>query len=145
VVQHESLSVSKLTKIVTTLYPFLKKELFLHYGEDDIAKVVEKTVSEFARQEIVYLDGDTVSISQKRIQSLILCARTIQETLQRYSIAITQLADAPELGRAELEQRSQQECLIQQATLLDSVTGATKRLVLAVSHPDEQRGCPLPE
>ncbi|CCN69825.1 glycerol-3-phosphate 1-O-acyltransferase PlsB [Vibrio nigripulchritudo] len=108
VVQHESLSVSKLTEIVTTLYPFLKKELFLHYDENDIAEVVEKTVAEFARQEIVYLDGDTVSISQKRIQSLILYARTIQETLQRYSIAITQLADAPELGRAELEQRSQQ-------------------------------------
>ncbi len=108
VVQHEKIQLSSIIDTVQTLYPFLKKELFIHYDESEMEGVITKTVSEFSRQELVVLNDDLVSVSQNRIQSLILYARTIQETLQRYSIAISQLAAAPELGRTELELRSQQ-------------------------------------
>ncbi|RTZ24690.1 glycerol-3-phosphate 1-O-acyltransferase PlsB [Vibrio penaeicida] len=108
VVQHENIKLSSIIDSVTTLYPFLKKELFIHYDESDIGDVVTQTIEEFTRQELITLKDGNVSLSQCRIQSLILYARTIQETLQRYSIAITQLVAAPELGRTELEQHSQQ-------------------------------------
>ena len=108
VVQYESMPITKIKESVEQLYPFLKKELFLRYNQDDIADVVDATIQELLRQELVQIKDDNISLNQPKIQLLILLARTIAETLQRYAIAINILGSNPELDKVQLEQKSQE-------------------------------------
>ncbi|MDG3086656.1 glycerol-3-phosphate 1-O-acyltransferase PlsB [Vibrio hannami] len=108
VVRHMSVTRDQVQKSVAQLYPFLKKELFLKYEADELEAVVNALINELARQELITLKGDTLSINQIKIQSLMLLSRSIAETLQRYAIAINQLVFDPAVDRAELEQRSQE-------------------------------------
>ncbi len=107
VVRHESISVNQIKSIVHQLYPFLKKELFLHYPSSDLDDAIDNILSEFVRQKLVCHTEEIISIEQTRIQLLMLWARTITETLQRYAIAINILGTNPELDKSELEKRSQ--------------------------------------
>ncbi|WED21742.1 glycerol-3-phosphate 1-O-acyltransferase PlsB [Vibrio sp. JC009] len=107
VVQHSSLSVEQIQTTVKALYPFLKKELFLRYEEQELEAVVDALIQELVNQEQINLKDGVVSINQSNIQSLMLLARSIAETLQRYAIAINQLAFDPDVDKSELEQRSQ--------------------------------------
>jgi glycerol-3-phosphate O-acyltransferase len=107
VVRHRSLPYSEVEATVRKLYPFLKKELFLRYEEDELSSVVAAIVEELVRQELICEQDGLLSIQQSETQALMLLARTIAETLQRYAIAINQLVFDPEVDKAELEQRSQ--------------------------------------
>jgi glycerol-3-phosphate O-acyltransferase len=53
------------------------------------------------------IEGENVAINQANTQVLMLLGRTITETLQRYAIALNLLSTNPELGKADLEKRSQ--------------------------------------
>jgi len=108
VIQHQTLSLTGIQRSVTTLYPFLKKELFLRYEESQLNDVVSMTINELVRQGLLTQTEQHISLNQAHIQSLMLLSRTILETLQRYSIAVCQLVAQPELGKADLEQKSQQ-------------------------------------
>lgn len=108
VVRHESISVEQIKNSVAKLYPFLKKELFLRYDFTEIDDVVEKIIDELVQQKLVCQTENAISIEQANIQSLMLLARTIAETLQRYAIAINILGANPDLDKSELEQKSQE-------------------------------------
>lgn len=107
VIQHQTLTITEIQRAVTTLYPFLKKELFLRYELQDIDDVVSKTIDELSTQGLVTKVDQNISLNQAHIQSLMLLSRTILETLQRYSIAVCQLVAEPDLGKADLELKSQ--------------------------------------
>jgi len=106
-IRQRNLSVAKIQANVAQIYPFLKKELFLSYQEDELDELVVKTLHEFADQKMISLDGDKLEINQSNNQPLVLLGRTITETLQRYSIAMNLLVAYPELGKSDLEQKSQ--------------------------------------
>lgn len=106
-IRQRNLSVAKIQANVAQVYPFLKKELFLSYQEDELDELVVKTLHEFADQKMISLDGDKLEINQSNNQPLVLLGRTITETLQRYSIAMNLLVAYPELGKSDLEQKSQ--------------------------------------
>lgn len=108
VVRHESISVEQIKNSVAKLYPFLKKELFLRYDFTEIDDVVEKIIDELVQQKLICQTENAISIEQANIQSLMLLARTIAETLQRYAIAINILGANPDLDKSELEQKSQE-------------------------------------
>ncbi len=108
VVRHESISVKYIKSVVHQLYPFLKKELFLNYDQSNIDQTVESILDELVRQKLVCRTEDNISIDQPRIQSLMLLARTIAETLQRYAISINLLGANPELEKPELEKKCQE-------------------------------------
>ncbi len=107
IIRQRNLSVEKIQANVAQIYPFLKKELFLSYQEDELDELVVKTLHEFADQKMISLDGDKLEINQSNNQPLVLLGRTITETLQRYSIAMNLLVAYPELGKSDLEQKSQ--------------------------------------
>ncbi len=92
---------------VAQIYPFLKKELFLSYQEEELNQLVVKTLNQFAEQNMISLDGNKLELNQSNNQTLVLLGRTISETLQRYSIAMNLLIAYPELGKSDLEQKSQ--------------------------------------
>ncbi|MDV6254077.1 glycerol-3-phosphate 1-O-acyltransferase PlsB [Vibrio sp. EA2] len=107
IIRQRNVTVEAVQENVAQIYPFLKKELFLSYQEDDLNELVVRVLNEFAEQKMIYLDGNKLEINQSNNQSLVLLGRTINETLQRYSIAMNLLVAYPELGKSDLEQNSQ--------------------------------------
>lgn len=99
VVRHERISVEQIKSTVQLLYPFLKKELFLRYDVSELPEVVDLLIGELARQELISVKLDSVTLLQPKIQSLMLLARTIEETLQRYAIALNLLGANPDLEK----------------------------------------------
>lgn len=106
-IRQRELSIADIQKNVATLYPFLKKELFLSYPEDQLEEVVANIIEELARQGMIMVKDNEVTINQSNSQPLMLLGRTISETLQRYSIALNLLVENPDLDKSELEQKSQ--------------------------------------
>ncbi|MFW8628836.1 glycerol-3-phosphate 1-O-acyltransferase PlsB [Vibrio natriegens] len=107
IIRQRNVTVESVQQNVALIYPFLKKELFLSYQEEDLNELVEKILNEFVEQKMICLDGNKLEINQSNNQPLVLLGRTITETLQRYSIATNLLVAYPELGKSDLEQKSQ--------------------------------------
>ncbi|MCV5869066.1 glycerol-3-phosphate 1-O-acyltransferase, partial [Escherichia coli] len=57
IIRQRNLTVEKIQENVAQIYPFLKKELFLSYQEEDLNDLVVKTLNEFAEQKMICLDG----------------------------------------------------------------------------------------
>ncbi|PMJ90328.1 glycerol-3-phosphate 1-O-acyltransferase PlsB [Vibrio sp. 10N.261.55.A7] len=106
-IRSRQLPLSEIESRVAKIYPFLKQELFLSIEEEALSDVVNAYIEELSRQGHVCIDGDNVAINQANTQVLMLLGRTITETLQRYAIALNLLSTNPELGKADLEKRSQ--------------------------------------
>ncbi|MDC5838593.1 glycerol-3-phosphate 1-O-acyltransferase PlsB [Vibrio europaeus] len=107
-VRHQQLSLAQIKQNVALVYPFLKQELFLSIEEDKLGELTEAYIEEIAHQGLVTIDSEqNVAINQANNQVLVLLGRTITETLQRYAIALNLLVANPELGKADLELKSQ--------------------------------------
>ncbi len=107
-IRHQKLSLSQIKANVALVYPFLKQELFLSITEEKLDDMTEAYIEELARQGVLNIDSEhNVAINEANTQLLVLLGRTITETLQRYAIALNLLVANPELGKADLEQRSQ--------------------------------------
>ncbi|PWI31864.1 glycerol-3-phosphate 1-O-acyltransferase [Vibrio albus] len=107
VVRHQRIEIQAVTETLHLLYPFLKKELFLHYQSEELDGVISSIIGEFSQQNMITVDGDRVLLNQQNIQPLMLLAQTITETLQRYAIVLNQLISEPEMDKSDLEQKSQ--------------------------------------
>ncbi|WKY57984.1 glycerol-3-phosphate 1-O-acyltransferase PlsB [Vibrio sp. SNU_ST1] len=106
-IRQHGLSIDAIQENVAAIYPFLKKELFLSYDEDQLESVVANIIDELVSQGMLVVSDNQVSINQSNSQALMLLGRTISETLQRYSIALNLLAENPDLDKSDLEQKSQ--------------------------------------
>ncbi|MFS1895511.1 glycerol-3-phosphate 1-O-acyltransferase PlsB [Vibrio lentus] len=106
-IRQRGISISTIQKNVAAIYPFLKKELFLSYDEEQLEDVVANIINELVSQGMIVVSDDEVTINQSNSQALMLLGRTISETLQRYSIALNLLAENPDLDKSDLEQKSQ--------------------------------------
>ncbi|CAH8210506.1 glycerol-3-phosphate 1-O-acyltransferase PlsB [Vibrio aestuarianus] len=108
-IRQQSLSLDQIKTNVALVYPFLKQELFLSYAQDQLADVVSDYIDELQRQQLVSVNDDgMVTINQAKTQVLMLLGRTIAETLQRYAISLNLLVANPDLGKSDLEQKSQE-------------------------------------
>ncbi|SBS65298.1 glycerol-3-phosphate 1-O-acyltransferase PlsB [Vibrio atlanticus] len=106
-IRQRGLSIDAIQENVASIYPFLKKELFLSYEEDKLEGVVSNIIEELVNQGMLVISDNEVTINQSNSQALMLLGRTISETLQRYSIALNLLAENPDLDKSDLEQKSQ--------------------------------------
>ena len=106
-VRRQKLSLEQIKVNVAQIYPFLKQELFLSIEESRLDEVVEAYVTELANQGLISITDDMVELKQNNTQVLVLLGRTISETLQRYAIALNLLVANPELGKADIELKSQ--------------------------------------
>jgi len=107
-VRQHRMSVEQVKRNVAKVVPFLKQELFLSVDEERLDEVVESYLQELARQGHIAIENDQVTINESNTQVLVLLGRTISETLQRYSIALNLLVKNPELGKSDLEKKSQE-------------------------------------
>ncbi|MDR9827369.1 glycerol-3-phosphate 1-O-acyltransferase PlsB [Vibrio sp. FNV 38] len=106
-IRHQTCTKQQIIDTVHAIYPFLQQELFLGTDENELSALVHRYLEELARQSVITLDGDKVAIHQANTQILLLLGSTISETLQRYAIAMNLLVSDPELGKLDLEKRSQ--------------------------------------
>ena len=106
-VRRQKLTMAQIKANVAQVYPFLKQELFLSIDEANLDQAVEAYVNELANQGLISIEQEMVEIKQNNTQVLVLLGRTISETLQRYSIALNLLVAMPELGKSDLEIKSQ--------------------------------------
>ncbi|MFA0349485.1 glycerol-3-phosphate 1-O-acyltransferase PlsB [Vibrio sp. 10N.222.55.C6] len=106
-IRQHGLTIDTIQENVAAIYPFLKKELFLSYDEDQLESVVANIIEELVGQGMLVVSDNQVTINQSNSQALMLLGRTISETLQRYSIALNLLAENLDLDKSDLEQKSQ--------------------------------------
>ncbi|WDY52354.1 glycerol-3-phosphate 1-O-acyltransferase PlsB [Vibrio fluvialis] len=107
-IRQQQMPIEQIQTCVAKMYPFLKQELFLSYDESQLDDVVMHYLAELQRQELVTLDNGVATINQSKTQVLMLLGRTISETLQRYAIALNLLVANPDLGKSDLENKSQE-------------------------------------
>lgn len=107
-IRHQKLSVEKVQENVALIYPFLKQELFLNHTQQELSEIVTRYLNELQRQELININKGVATINQAKTQLLMLLGRTISETLQRYAITLNLLVENPELGKSDLEVKSQE-------------------------------------
>ncbi|GAD90982.1 MULTISPECIES: glycerol-3-phosphate 1-O-acyltransferase PlsB [Vibrio] len=107
IIQLPDCTLAKLQHNISVLYPFLKKEFFLSYDDEQLEEKIELIVQELLAQKLIQIDDDVINLNQSNIHTIQLLSRTISETLQRYSIALNLLASRPEVTQEDLEVRCQ--------------------------------------
>ncbi|MGX5175241.1 glycerol-3-phosphate 1-O-acyltransferase PlsB [Aliikangiella sp. IMCC44653] len=113
-INQDSLEERKLIEQLQKLYPFLKKELFLHWSSNQFSQHIHDCVNVFVskglliRRDAKLFRADE---SSAEFEQLFNHAQIARPTLQRYGIILTLLstqAGRSNLTRQELEKRSQQ-------------------------------------
>lgn len=107
-ISHQKLNRSQIQHSIEAIYPFLQQELFLNIEFEQLAEKVDAYIQELERQNLIHIEDDFIAIDQANIQILMLLGRTIMETLQRYAITLNLLMAQPQLGKSDLEQKSQE-------------------------------------
>lgn len=92
---------------VTAIAPLLKNEFFITI--DDIEAYTKKLITFFIDQEYVQVERDDVLVVDRQsngYSQLSLLARVMKDTLQRYALTFSRIAQLDGVQRGELEQDS---------------------------------------
>jgi glycerol-3-phosphate O-acyltransferase len=106
VMHHRQVSRAELLHQVELIYPMLKAELFMHFDTPELPQVLDVLTLELARQQIIHLEDDELTLNPARIRTLQLLAAGVRETLQRYAITFSLLTNNPSINRGALEKES---------------------------------------
>jgi len=110
----QSMTQSALIEDLLKLFPLLKKELFLHWNEQQFKLHIEQNIEVFIKKEMLSRKSNTLIRADENHQGfnqLFTHAQIARPTLLRYSIILTILSAQSGRGninRKELETRSQQ-------------------------------------
>jgi len=107
ILQHKSLTYDELLKQVKLIYPMLKRELFLHWSDEQLEPEIKRLLDELCRQALITeSEGVIAATSSQKYRTLQLLAAGVRETLQRYAITFTILSAKPTINRGTLEKES---------------------------------------
>lgn len=101
----------KLVKIVAEIYPLLKEELFIYMDVPAATKYAENLVDAMVAEKLLLQSDDVLMVpdtTSAQFYSLWILKSVIQETLQRYTLVLTQLEYLGTTSRNSLEKRSRQ-------------------------------------
>ena len=101
----------KLVKIVAEIYPLLKEELFIYMDVPAATKYAENLVDAMVAENLLLQSDDVLMVpdtTSAQFYSLWILKSVIQETLQRYTLVLTQLEYLGTTSRNSLEKRSRQ-------------------------------------
>ncbi|AUX95076.1 glycerol-3-phosphate 1-O-acyltransferase PlsB [Mixta gaviniae] len=104
--QHNAISAEELLRQVAVIYPLLKSELFLRWDKEELPELLQALTAELARQQLIAIDGEMISLNAGRFRTLQLLAAGMRETLQRYAITFSILSANPAINRGSLEKES---------------------------------------
>ena len=104
---------STLLKKCTSIFPFIKQELFVHWDEDQLNTNLNQAIDFFVTQGLLVQNENDLSRpleSEENFEQLMLLAQFVRPTLLRYGILLTLLSTqaGQRTSRKELERHSQQ-------------------------------------
>ncbi|MGK2946307.1 MAG: glycerol-3-phosphate 1-O-acyltransferase PlsB [Candidatus Malihini olakiniferum] len=106
VMHRRRITADELIRQMLLIYPLIQAELFLHFNKEALPAVIETLTAELVRQELIFINQDTLMLNPIRIRTLQLLAAGVRETLQRYAITLSLLGANPEINRGKLEKES---------------------------------------
>jgi glycerol-3-phosphate O-acyltransferase len=96
-------------EMVEKLYPFLKKEFFMHFSVKQAVEYAEALIGQMKAQGLLIQSGRYLAppaASDTGFHSSWLLSRAMQETWQRYAVVLRVLEKEKSLGRSQLEKQS---------------------------------------
>jgi glycerol-3-phosphate O-acyltransferase len=105
--RNEGLSHADLLSRCRRLYPLLKNELFLRYEPEALDSQVEAILSALRELALIEEHDEGYWVRPEEQMRLLLLGQSIQETLQRYAITLSQIQQQPDITLAQLESDSQ--------------------------------------
>ena len=102
---------TKVIEIVTQIYPLLKKELFIYMDIETATKYTESLIDSMVAENMLQVTEGKLLVpetSSVQFYSLWILKSVIQETLQRYTLVLSQLELLGSTSRSSLEKRSRQ-------------------------------------
>ncbi|TQV88812.1 glycerol-3-phosphate 1-O-acyltransferase PlsB [Aliikangiella coralliicola] len=109
----QSMTQTDLVGELSKLFPFLKKELFIHWDEQKFEQHIEKNIDVLVERSMLFREDEMLTRapeSDSGFDQLFTHAQIARPTLLRYGIILTLLstqAGRENLSRQELEKRSQ--------------------------------------
>ena len=89
------------------IYPLLKNELFLRYELEELDTQVPAILAAFQELALIEEHSDGYWVRPEEQMRLLLLGQSIQETLQRYAITLSQIQQQPAITLQQLESDSQ--------------------------------------
>ena len=107
ILHYEAIQKDLVIDTAKKLYPFLQKELFLRFNEEELHAYLEAIIAEFERQNLIQSNANILALNKSHVRTLQLWSAGVREILQRYNITINILQNDPNIARADLEKNSQ--------------------------------------
>ncbi len=111
--RHNHIAKDKILSYIKAFYPFLKKELYIHWNESDLDSRVDTLLETMLEHGLLNMGTKNYCVPHSdtpQWSRLMLLAEAVQPALQRYAISLTllhSLDDNASIRRVELEQESQ--------------------------------------
>ena len=105
--RQEGLDLPTLQAQCRQLYPLLRRELFLRYTPGEVDEVVAAITGSLVDLGLIELRQEGYWVRPEEQMRLLLLAQSIQETLQRYAIALYQIRLHPAITLGQLASDSQ--------------------------------------
>lgn len=106
---HGEITNERLVKAVLNIYPFLREDFILHWGDAELAVHIQQCLSSFSDQEMIVFKNDLWSINHisNDLVALESFSSLIQPTLQRYAMLMELLnkSGSGQLKQIGLEKR----------------------------------------
>ena len=104
---------SKVHTLFRAIYPYIRAELFIRWGRDEIDQVFEQWLDILQKHELIEIDGEDIlrpGIGSSLFVKLSVLARFIMPTLERYFIAIAVMTrqGSGKINATQLEEQSTQ-------------------------------------
>lgn len=124
---HDDLDEELLIRRGVQLYPFLRKELFLRWGDDEVEPVLRKMLDAMVARGLLIRDGQSglvrsPSVASAEMACLLNLGRMLRETLERLCMTTFLLADQGSnvpVPRKEFEKQCQ--IMAERITMLSGV------------------------
>jgi glycerol-3-phosphate O-acyltransferase len=113
-INHKKIARSTLLKKCISIFPFLKKELFIQWNDNDLEKNINLAIDFFIDKGLIIADDKqliSADESTQEFDQLMSIAQVVKPTLLRYGILLTLLSSQAGQGRTsrrELEKQSQE-------------------------------------
>ncbi|XOV80114.1 MAG: glycerol-3-phosphate 1-O-acyltransferase PlsB [Aestuariibacter sp.] len=111
IISQDGCSKKHVLDTVTMLFPLLKRELFMYQDKKQMQDYVERIIDSLQTLGMIENTGRKLIPAEQRSKnfySLWILRSIIQETLQRYTLVLSQLALEQTVSRSALERRSRQ-------------------------------------
>jgi len=105
--RNEGLNHADLLARCRRIYPLLKNELFLRYELEELDTQVPAILAAFQDLALIEEHSDGYWVRPEEQMRLLLLGQSIQETLQRYAITLSQIQQQPAITLQQLESDSQ--------------------------------------